>query len=298
MLASLLLGLAGCRGPAPLRPTAAAPSGVKVGQAAAGAGSPSSSPWIGVTLSADLVTLRAENDGVVTDIPATLGSRVSAGQPLAIIKPTSLEEDLAMARAGQRIAAAEVLRARAEMKQAQDLSARMAALGSYASTEDKNRALYALEAKRAEWQRAQGVVREKAARTKQMRQAVKSSILRAPFAATVVERLAARGAFVQKGTPLLIIVGAGEPFLRFAVAPQEAAQVQPGRPVQVALGSAQKTLRAEVARVSPVVDDASGLIFVEASFLPPQTAVPLGVVAHVGPDVTDLLRPDQPSASP
>jgi multidrug efflux pump subunit AcrA (membrane-fusion protein) len=106
--------------------------------------------------------------------------------------------------------------------------------------------------------------------------------LLAPFAGQVAIRYLDAGAMLSAGHAVVRIVGGAALRLRFAVVPEQAPRVVPGTIVRARIDTVAALVPAVVRQVSPALDPASGLLFVEAEL-------------QAGAEVSATLRPGLPA---
>ena len=161
--------------------------------------------------------------GVLTDLPATEGMRVSPGDVLA-----QLGTDRRQARLDA--AAATYSRVSAERAQAEARAERIAQLvedGS-ASEQDYDDARFSAQALTAAESMA-------AAQRQSAQLELDKSTLRAPYEAVVAERLVQTGAVVAPGTPVLRLVTATGREAHVGVSADVARRLAPGKPYSLML---------------------------------------------------------------
>ena len=197
--------------------------------------------------------LAFNSPGRIASIDVREGDQVSAGQLLARLDTTAL-------RANQASAAAEVVRAQAELKRSEDLFAK----GWVAAS--------SLEQARATAVAAQA--RERAAGFD-----VSLAVLHAPAAGVVLARPGEPGQIVAPGQPVLTIGEMNEGFvLRLPLADRDTARVRQGQAATVripALGP--DALAATVSEVGARGDDGTGTFRVELK-LPPDSRLASGQI--------------------
>lgn len=250
---------------------------------------PADPGWVGVTASSESVDVAPSFDGVVESLAVRAGDHVEAGAELATLDDRPLREELAAVRAQVREAGAVVRRGLVEIERARyklevDQAGLAAGTEATATVEDRRLAVRAAEAAVAE---ARAVQAQAQARLDRAANRLADTKVRAPFAGTVGLRYVDIGAAVGPRTPVLRLVGGGRARLRFAVPVHETTRVGPGVAV-VATVEGWAPLRATVAAISPEVDQASQLIYVDAELDEPvlptaarTDGVPPGLAARV-----------------
>ena len=193
--------------------------------------------------------LTTQAEATLTNIAAPTGTSVSAGQLVAILKPS----------ASSRL---DLGKAASDLRSARDTLARSTRLkrDGLASDADVNSA-------RAAFESASQTLT--AARTKNA-----TLSLRAPVAGTVQGLTAKVGDLIAAGTTVATIGARGELRVHFGVDPSIAARVHTGQPVTIAAVNANSSIRTRVIGVDPQVDPATHLASIYASLPPGQTIGP------------------------
>jgi multidrug efflux system membrane fusion protein len=116
-------------------------------------------------------------------------------------------------------------------------------------------------------------VAEETGHLRQLETRLQRVVLRAPIDGRVALRYLDAGAQVHSGAPVVRLISAGEFMLRFAVPPEQALSIRRGEAVEMRLDSIPLTLAGRVSQVTPRLDTASQMVFVEAELeLPPGLA--------------------------
>lgn len=140
--------------------------------------------------------IAAEIDARVLALPVLVGDRVAAGDRLASLDCRSHESRLALARAELDLTRSQLRFAREQLRRAENLK------------KNKNISEELLDQRRTDLDMREA---EAAAREETVRQAmidVGNCEVRAPFDATVIERLASAGAFVARGQAIVSLLEA------------------------------------------------------------------------------------------
>lgn len=96
------------------------------------------------------------------------------------------------------------------------------------------------------------------------RQALRDTVVTAPFDGMIRERLSGVGDFVAVGQPVVTLVRVHPLRLRLEVPEREAAGVRGGQPVKLTVEGDPGTHEGEVARISPAIREDSRTLLVEA----------------------------------
>ncbi len=191
-------------------------------------------------------------------------------RPTAAEAQTRAELELAQARRDYRRAetfAAEGFASPAEAEQ------RKKALDAAASRLRSARmALLAVQPQGSEYQTAAARLHEAEALLEQARSRLGYTFIRAPSAATVIERRIEPGDIVQPGTPLMLLASAGATLIEVQLDERHLGRIRTGQP---ALASAdaypERRFMAKVSFIGPAVDPARGAVEVKLTVpVPPE----------------------------
>ena len=178
---------------------------------------------------ADVVQVRAQVPGVVSNVRVDRGSSVRAGAVMAVIEAAGVRSQAAAARAQTAVA-----------RQRLEASKKLFEAGAISSIEYQT-AQAGYEAARA----ASAAASESAAR----------ATITAPISGVVSARAVSGGEAVNPGTPLFTVVNARELELTGRVSVQDAGRVRAGQAVTFTLDAFPgETFRGRVARVDPTAD--------------------------------------------
>jgi RND family efflux transporter MFP subunit len=247
---------------------------------------------VGSLYAYDEVTVSSEVEGRVESVLADVGDRIAQGQPLVKVLPIELELGLeqqrgayAQTRARLGLAegaedipdpaqAAEVKRALAALEDAKQKYERSQALfaegliarGSHEEIEASYKsaqAAYDLALQSVEDLRAQLGQRRAGVRLAEKKLA--DTLIRAPFAGEVKERLVTKGQYLRVQTPAMVIVDVDPLRVRLKVPERVAAWVAVGQPVSLAVEAYPgRTFAGKVSRVSPSVETQTRTLELEA----------------------------------
>ena len=232
---------------------------------------PSGRGFIGVVIAREQADLAARQAGEVVEVRVRLGDRVEPGQVLVRLDERPIREAHAIARAELSAAQAEGERARAELAEARDRLARRRALHGSVAQEELNAAGYAVDKAGAMRDRARAAVAHQRARLGQLARQLADATITAPFAGAVAMRYIDPGVVVEAGTPLVRLIAADRPWVRFAVPAEQRAVMAPGARVSVAIESPAlqgQPVEAVVRHIAPALDPSSQMFLVEAELAP------------------------------
>ncbi|HMF00176.1 MAG TPA: efflux RND transporter periplasmic adaptor subunit [Terriglobia bacterium] len=237
------------------------------------------------------VTVSSEVDGRVDEVLVDTGDHVERGQPLVNVSTTELKLALdqqralyqqARARLGitesddlkNVIDAAEVKKAAADLKEAQEIYKRSQMLleKQLLPRQDFDQTEARLHAATAAYDLAVQSVQNLRAQLPQYRAAVelaekklRDAVIRAPFKGQVKERVVAPGQYLKVQTPVMIIVSMDPLRVRLKIPEMMAGWIRAGEGIHVSVEAyADKTFSGKLTRTNPVVDPQSRTFEVEA----------------------------------
>jgi RND family efflux transporter MFP subunit len=247
---------------------------------------------VGSLFAFDEVTVSAEVEGRVESVLVDVGDRVARGQPLVKVLPVELELGLDQQRAAyeqtrarlglpegaedlsDRTQAAEVKRAQAALEDAEQKFRRSESLyadgliarGSYEEVEASYkaaRAAYDMALQSVEDLRAQ--LGQRRAGLKLAEKKLSDTLIRAPFAGEVKERMVTKGQYLRVQTPVMVIVDVDPLRVRLKVPERVAGWIAVGQPVSLTVEAYPgRTFTGQVSRVSPSVDTQTRTLELEA----------------------------------
>lgn len=230
--------------------------------------------------------------GRLISLTVDIGDHVRRGQPLARLSPTDHELRIRQAESALQQARAQlglpaegpartvdpaetaiVKQAAANLTQAQLTRERMARLleQQLIPQSDFDAAEAALQVAEGRHQEAietartrQAMVGQRMSELDIARQALRDSVVSAPFDGMIRERLAGVGDFVAVGEPVVTLVRIHPLRLRLEVPEREATGVRGGQPVTLTVEGDPGTHEGRVARISPAIREDSRTLLVEA----------------------------------
>ena len=201
----------------------------------------------------EAVRVRSEIKGLVTEVLVNDGDRVADKQVLFRL------EDI-RARASLAEAAARVLEIRATLIKAADDLAQDRALFERGIVDEKQ-----TRASQSAYDALQAGLTAAKARVLQLREDVADTVIRAPFAGEVSERLAYAGDYVEDGDALVEVFRTKPLKLRFSVPERRVGSVPPGARVDfIVPGFGDEVFHGTITYIAPVADEASRNISVKA----------------------------------
>lgn len=286
--------LAACAGPAPEpvgpRDDSPPPAAVLPAEKP-GALSSGRDGYVGVALAHHSVDVAAELEGQLSAIYVRVGDRVEPGDRIASIETRQLSDELSMAQADLRALQAEEKQAAIDLEAIKERYQRRRSVADLYSSEE-------VEALRVEEQRAAAAletatarVSREAAFVKQLRGRLSFAVVASPIAGTVATRYLDPGALVRSGVAVVQVIAADAFVARFAVPPEEAGELKLGLPIRFSAATTGLRLSGVVTHVSPQVDVASEMVFVEADLILPESwdgHLQSGLVGFVQVDKTGV----------
>jgi RND family efflux transporter MFP subunit len=243
--------------------------------------------YLGVIVAEESADISSRLEARLERLHVQVGDAVKQGAVLATLEAKALERELAVAEAEQLSAradlqVAELALSEAEARLKRREAPQQLALGAI-SEEELATARYEQRLAAARREGAQARVLEREARVAQLKQHLADATVRAPFDGLVASRYVDPGALVRPGQPLVHLLRAGIPQVRFAVPEEDARRVLRGLPVQVRVPETGLVLAGQVAHVAPEVDAASRMVHAIAQLEGPQMPphVPSGTVVRV-----------------
>jgi RND family efflux transporter MFP subunit len=244
---------------------------------------------IGVVVAVEAADLAPRFAGELIEVKVRAGDIVAAGALVARVDPRLLREELTVAEAALGTARALARQAVVDVADAvRRIAIEQMAVASGTSAADRlDQARFDLERAGAARSRARAAAAEERARVDNARSRLADAEIRAPFAGSVAIRYRDPGAVVGPSAPILRLIGSGALSVRFAVPPAVAATLAPGSPATVGIDTVAAEFAATVTQVSPELDTASNLIFVEADLTPtgeaPELSPGLPAWVRLGP---------------
>ncbi|MEO8160938.1 MAG: efflux RND transporter periplasmic adaptor subunit [Arenimonas sp.] len=264
LLVMLSLLLAACSGP----PEAPTPRPAMVTRASSGDGALEA--YAGEVHAREEPTLAFRIPGKLIRRLVDAGSRVQAGQALAELDPADARLQSEASRAALASAQSGLALAQAELTRYKDLVDRQLV----------SRSLY--EARVASLRAAQAQVRQASAESTSSGNQVGYSVLRAPAAGVISQRLAEAGQVVAAGQPVFVLAVDGEREVAISVAEQGLQRFAVGRELAVELWTQPGQLYpGSVRELSPSADPVTRTYAARVAFSAPADGVELGQSARV-----------------
>lgn len=186
----------------------------------------------------------AEVAGRIIEV-AEIGTRLAEGTPAARLDPTLLRQELAEARATVAREEARLVYLDQEVKRQQRLARQ-----NNAAQSQLDQAVAELGVTRAELAAAR-------ARVEQTRERLERTVVRAPFAGIVTERVLQAGEWAEPGDTVIRLVDPGALEVQVRVPAHVLRFIQAG--TELSMQASPETARGRVATIVPVGDDRSRL---------------------------------------
>src|SRR5262245_5472870 len=222
--------------------------------------------------------------GVLANVDVNLGERVRRGQTLFRLDEAELRQDVAVAHAMVRSAAADVERARVAHEQAKLRYERRRGTDGVYSLEEVDAARAQAEIALADLQAAEARVSEQQSRLALLEAHLSKVRVVAPFDGIIAARFQQPGSTLQPGVLVVRLIDDSAPLLRFAVPPMEAPRYSLGADVEVTLAGREEPVHARIIGMAPAVDPAIDMVPVEAELMVQDTGagdVRVGTVGRV-----------------
>ncbi|RMD60641.1 MAG: efflux RND transporter periplasmic adaptor subunit [Alphaproteobacteria bacterium] len=208
------------------------------------------------------IEVRAEINGRISEIPVAKGARVARGDVLVRLRKEDRPARLAEARAMLE-------QARVEYEAAQRLSEK----GFRAQTQLAARKT-ALETAKAEVAAAE--------------LALARTVIRAPFAGVVGDRIAEIGEYVKSGDPVIRLIDLDPILAVVQVSEREVSRIAPGTVAQVRLVTGQE-IAGTVRFIAPEADPATRTFRLEVEIANPDGALADGITAEVTLPLSEVM---------
>ncbi|BCX81657.1 membrane fusion protein, multidrug efflux system [Methylomarinovum caldicuralii] len=239
--------------------------------------------WPG-TVSADTVAhIAPKIPGRILEIGVDIGSRVEQGQLLARLEDSEIRARLKAAQAALAAAQAQAQRAAADARRIRNLFRQQAA-----TQRDLDAAVAAERTAKAQVEQARQQIQA-------IRSQLKETRLYAPFAGSVIERLADPGDMGMPGQPILVLQNPHRLEVYTHVPESCAVYLRPGTGVRIEIPGRRLQLMATVTETAAAADPFTHTIEVKAALPAGQDILP-GAFAWVGQscgEETVLLLPQQ-----
>jgi membrane fusion protein, multidrug efflux system len=222
---------------------------------------------VGTLVARESVDVPARIEGVIAGVEVRIGDRVTAGDPIAVIDAEPIREQLAIARAAARAAAAQGERARVELVEAESRHQRRLSLADQLAREDIENARFAVERARAVLTEATAADAEHSARVSQLERALTETVVTAPFSGTVSIRYTDAGALVGRGAPIVRLIATTDLWVRFAIPADEKPSYAVDDRIEVFLEPDQQAVAAVIRRIAPDLDPVTQMILAEAELV-------------------------------
>ena len=218
-------------------------------------------------LFADAVEAAPRLSGTLVAVPVRLGDRVKKGDVVARIDDAEIAHQIQEAAAAAAAAEANAQRAQAELDLARTERARKAPLAEdeLVSAQEMSELGSRVASLEAQVSAARAQADQWLARVRLHEEQRKDTRIVAPFDAVVAERRLDPGATVGPSTPILRLVAAGAPRVRFRVPERALAVLREGLPIEVrTAASGERAAEGRVERIGGEVSRTDRSVQVEA----------------------------------
>ncbi len=268
----MLASCAGEQTPGPSDPRDdPAPPAVLLPNETPGPLSNNSDRYVGVALAHQSVDVAAELEGQLSTIYVRVGDRVEPGDRIASIETRQLTDELSMARADLRALQAEEKQAAIDLEAISERYQRRRSVADLYSPEEVEALRIETERAAAALETATARMSREAAFVRQLQGRLSFATVASPIAGTVAARYLDPGALVQPGTAVVRLITTDAFVARFAVPPEEAGEQRVGLPIRFSATTTALQLPGIITHISPQVDVASEMVFVEADLILPDS---------------------------
>lgn len=225
--------------------------------------SPSENRFLGVIVARDSVDITAEFGGTLESVDVEIGDRIARNARIAVLDTHLIREQLAMAEISLQTAKAEERKALLQMAEAKDRYSRRELLvkSGLLPKEELATAKFQEEILTAGLEIARNHVAQEALRVKQLEQELSHGEIRAPFEGTVAARYKAAGNTVDRQTPIITLIKAGDLWVRAAVAETDNIGIAGGTRITVFVESLNVSINGVIQHIAPALDAARMRLF-------------------------------------
>jgi RND family efflux transporter MFP subunit len=230
------------------------------------------------------VDVLAERDGILTNIQADMGTRVTQGQILAQLDDRQLSADLQAAQAKTRSTEADLRNWEAETKVLEaDLQRSQKMWDAQLITKEQlDHARYKVESDQWDVKRVRELLVNAQASERSLELELEKTRIRAPFSGIVARRYVRPGQQVAKADRLFWVTETAPLRMKFTVPERYLGRLHKGDVLELrSADSPDAPHKARVMQISPVVDPSSGTIEVLTEILPPTGDLRAGMSASV-----------------
>lgn len=227
--------------------------------------------YVAVIAAREAVDVASRHAGILVEILVRPGEPVAEGDILARLDEKPMAEALAMARAERASAQATLAQRDVAIEEAASKLAteEKLAAGGVGARQALDDARFALEKARKARDIARSQLSQQQASIVTLSRQLEEAAIKAPFAGTIALRYRDPGALVAQGTAVVRLIRTDSLWVKFAVPPDHAARFAIGDAVSAELESPDISLSATIRHISPELDPAARLIFIEAELTVP-----------------------------
>ncbi len=222
--------------------------------------------YVAVLVPLEAVDLAAKESGDLISVRVHPGDRVSTGDVIAELNLAPVREALTIARAELRSVKATLERRDVDIAAAEralEIEKELVQKGIGAAKHVEE-ARFNLQRTRKSRDAAAASVAEKQARIGQLSRRTSEAELLAPFDGAVALRYRDPGTAVTAGTAIIRLIRVDALWARFAVPSSDIAHIARDATVQVQVETIAEPLSATVQHISPELDPATQMVFVDA----------------------------------
>jgi len=214
----------------------------------------------GIVRAQNQVMIYSEISAPVERVAVRNGDRVAAGDALVYLRDRQFRDQLNQAEAQLRISQADAGRTKAALDEAAARTARVEQLAEkdLSSQQQLEAARSDVAAARAAHEQALARISQSEASVQEREEALRRTVIRAPFGGLVGQRNVETGQRVDTNTPLFILGDFSMVRVEVSITDDMITRVEPGQTALISIDSRPDTLiSAPVARISPFLEAGS-----------------------------------------
>lgn len=214
----------------------------------------------GIVRAQDQVMIYSEISAPVERVVVRNGDRVEAGDPLIYLRDRQFQDQLDQSEAQLRISRADAGRTKAALDEAEASSARVEQLAAkeLASQQQLEAARSNVAGAQASHEQALARIAQSEATVQERMEAVRRTIIRAPFGGLVGQRNVEAGQRVDTNTPLFMLGDFSTVRVEVSITDEMITRVSPGQTALISIESRPDTLiSAPLSRISPFLEAGS-----------------------------------------
>ena len=232
---------------------------------------PDDGRYVAVIAALEAVDVASRHAGTLVAVEVRPGDQMNQDEILAKLDEKPMREALRLAQAKRRSAQAILAQRDVEVGEAEralKIEERLAA-GGVSAKNSLEEARFALQKARKIRDHAQSLLAEQNAQIAQLERQLSEATITAPFTGTVSLRYRDPGSLVSAGTPVVRLIRTDSLWVKFAVPADAAPSFTVGDTITTETESPRASLPATIRHISPELDPAARMIFIEAELAVP-----------------------------